>query len=272
MVLFANAKINIGLHIVSKRPDGFHNLETIFYPVGLSDIIEINPLKDEKEGVVQFENTGIHLDEAENNLCVKAYRLFNKENKLPGVRIHLHKIIPVGAGLGGGSSDASFVLTGLNELFRCNLPEEELLDMASELGSDCAFFIRNKPAFATGRGNILTPVSLSLNGFYLLLVYPDIHISTAEAYAGIVPKEPVFSLDKIPGTKVKDWREKVKNDFEPGIFEMYPEIEAIREKFYRMGAVYASMSGSGSSVYGIFEEKVEVPGEFVDYRVWGEEF
>lgn len=259
MVVFPHAKINIGLNVIEKRSDGFHNIETVFYPVGLNDILEVIPARQEKEEKKQitFTLTGIDIPgNAESNLCVKAYNLINRDYPLPPVQAYLHKIIPVGAGLGGGSSDAAFFINAINELLDLNLSWGEKHHYAKQLGSDCSFFIAGRPAFATGKGDILEPAGLDLKGYYLALVCPHVHISTPEAYAMVTPKKPVETLEEIlESTPLKDWKYRINNDFEEPVFKKYPEIRAIKERFYDTGALYASMSGSGSSVYGIFKEE-----------------
>lgn len=257
MITYPNAKINLGLNIVEKRPDGYHNLETVFYPINLQDALEVTKLKGEAE--YALKNSGVPIEgEPDDNLVVKAYRLLKQDYPdLPAVDIHMYKHIPTGAGLGGGSSDAAFMLKLLNEKFKLELSVEQLEEYAARLGADCAFFIRNKPVFATGIGNVFEPIELSLKGYYLVLVKPDIFVSTKEAYAGIHPQQPEYSLKDIIRQPVENWKKLMKNDFEESIFKIYPEIAAIKDKLYDMGAVYAAMSGSGSSVFGIFCEQVE---------------
>ena len=256
MITFPNAKINIGLNITEKRSDGYHNLETIFYPIDLCDSLEFVQ-NDE----TQFNCTGLKIEgEPENNLILKAYKLLKEEFDLPNIDIHLHKAIPMGAGLGGGSADAAFMLKMLNDEFKLGLSSLELEQKAAKLGADCAFFIQNKPVFATGIGNIFEPIQLSLKGYYLVLVKPDIFVSTKDAFAHIIPTQPTQSLKEIIRMPVETWRATMKNDFEESVFQKFPEIAAIKDKLYDMGAIYASMSGSGSSVFGIFREQVE----FVD--------
>lgn len=260
MITYPNAKINLGLNIVEKRPDGYHNLETIFYPINLQDALEVTKLEGEKEYELTLSGTPIEGD-PEQNLVVKAYRLLKEDYPdMPSVDIHMYKHIPTGAGLGGGSADAAFMIKLLNEKFRLNLSTEKMEEYATRLGADCAFFIHNKPVFASGIGNIFEPVQVSLKGYYLVLVKPDIFVSTKDAFALIQPAKPTHSLKEIARMPVETWRATMKNDFEYSVFQKYPEIAAIKDKLYDMGAIYASMSGSGSSVYGIFREQVE----FVD--------
>ena len=260
MITYPNAKINLGLNITEKRPDGYHNLETVFYPINLQDALEVKLLEGEGEYALKTAGTPIEGD-PENNLVVKAYRILKQDfPEMKAVDIHMYKHIPTGAGLGGGSADAAFMLKLLNEKFKLQLSTEQLEGYASKLGADCAFFIRNKPVFASGIGNIFEPIELSLKGYYLVLVKPDIFVSTKDAFAHIKPKVPQHSLKEIIRMPVETWRGTMKNDFEESVFCKFPEIAAIKDKLYDMGAVYASMSGSGSSVFGIFREQVE----FVD--------
>lgn len=270
MVVFPNAKINIGLFVTRKRPDGFHQLETVFYPIGLSDILEVA----EGEGVsgeYVFRNTGIDVEcEPEKNLIVKAYRLLADACHLPAVNIHLHKVIPFGAGLGGGSADAAFTLKALNEYFELRLPEQRLTELAASLGSDCAFFVRNQPAFATGKGELLEELDFSLANYRLVLVKPAVGVSTPEAYAGILPRPAPVDLREIGKWAVEDWKERVHNDFERTVFVKHPRIAALKQELYDAGALYASMTGSGSAVYGIFEKGREIKLACPDCFVWQE--
>ena len=260
MITYPNAKINLGLNIVEKRPDGYHNLETVFYPINLQDALEVNLLEGEEEFSLKVSGVPIE-GEPENNLVVKAYRLLKKDYpEMPAIDIHMYKHIPTGAGLGGGSADAAFMIKLLNEKFKLNLSIEKMEEYAAILGADCAFFIQNKPVFATGIGNIFETIQLSLKGYYLVLVKPDIFVSTKDAFAHIIPTQPTQSLKEIIRMPVETWRATMKNDFEDSVFQKFPEIAAIKDKLYDLGAVYASMSGSGSSVYGIFREQME----FVD--------
>lgn len=256
MLCFPNAKINLGLHVVSKRPDGYHNIETIFYPIAIKDALEVVPAAEEK-GI--FKQSGILLDGNPNqNLVLKAYSLLRKEYNIPEIDIYLRKNIPFGAGLGGGSADAAFMLKLLNNIYELHLSDVQLEKLASHLGADCPFFIRNKPVFATGIGNVFTPIELSLEGYFIALIKPNIHVSTQEAYALIQPKSPAFSLKEIIKDSPETWKEKMVNDFEASVFSQYPAIKKIKDKLYDLGAVYASMSGSGSAVFGIFREEVNL--------------
>lgn len=256
MLLYPNAKINLGLNVVEKRPDGYHNIETVFYPIGLCDVLEVETSETCTD--YSFSSTGIPIDgDPEDNLIVKAYHLLRSGCEFPSVDISLVKQIPFGAGLGGGSSDAAFMLKALNQLFNLKFTPSKLEKLAAKLGADCPVFIKNKPVFATGIGNVFTPIKLSLKGKFLLLVKPDIHVSTPEAYSLVVPEKPEISLLELIQKPLTDWRGLIKNDFEKSVFSKYPEIEKIKNDLYSMGAVYASMSGSGSSVYGIFETAPE---------------
>jgi len=248
MISFPNAKINIGLNVVEKRLDGYHNLETVFYPVKLRDALEI--VKSDKTG---FSASGITIDgDPELNLVMKAYRLLQKDFELSTVKIHLHKVIPFGAGLGGGSADAAFALKMLNDMFGLGLSTEKLEIYASKLGADCPFFIQNKPIFAHGIGDQFREIQLDLSGYEIVIVKPPLSVSTAEAYRNIQPKKADFDLKRITELSIEEWKEVVKNDFEASVFPGYPEIKVIKQKLYDAGAVYASMSGSGSAVFGIF--------------------
>lgn len=259
MITFPNAKINLGLDVVERRPDGYHNLETIFYPIPLQDILEITPATEEDAPEYRFKMFNARFDGSDDdNLVVKAYKILAADHKLPKVDISLYKHIPTGAGLGGGSADAAFALKMLNEMASLALTDEQLEAYAARLGADCAFFIKNRPAYATGIGNILTPTECSLAGYHLVLVKPDIHISTKEAYSLVVPAAPETPLTEIAARTAEEWKGAMKNDFEKSVFAKHPSCEAIKEKLYEMGAVYASMSGSGSSFFGIFKEEQKV--------------
>lgn len=249
MIVFPNCKINLGLHVVSKRADGFHELETVFYPLPLTDALEvISP------GQLDFNISGINVPgNSTDNLCLRAWRLLKQDfATLPEVNIHLHKNIPIGAGLGGGSADAAFMLQLLNTRFQLGLTEGELLTYAAKLGSDCPFFIKNKSCYATGRGEIMTSIDLDLFAWSFVLVYPGIHINTAWAFSRITPQKPISSLRDSIMKPVESWQEYIVNDFEAPVLEAYPDLAAVKEKLYEAGAVYASMSGSGSAFVGIF--------------------
>ena len=261
MVVFPNAKINLGLNIVSKRKDGYHNIESCFYPIPFCDILEILPADE-----LSFTSTGIFIPgSSEHNLCLKAYKLLKADFDLPPVQIHLHKIIPIGAGLGGGSADATFTLKILNDLFNLNLLDEQLENYAAQLGSDCPFFVKNKPVFATGTGTTFEDCELDLIGYYLILTYPKIHIGTKEAYAGVVPHRPSIPIKEVITRGMGDWKLNLKNEFEDSIFPSHPEIKNLKNRFYENGALYVSMTGSGSAVYGVFENE---PSEKISDVVW----
>lgn len=259
MLVFPNAKINLGLNITGKRPDGYHDLETIFYPVPIEDALEINMLNGSGKKLC-LHQAGLEIaGKAENNLVVKVYELLDARFSLPPIDIHLFKQIPSGAGLGGGSADAAFMLKALNEKFHLGLSTEELEGYATGLGADCAFFIRNRPTYAEGIGNVFSPIPLSLKGYQIELVKPDIFVSTREAFTRIRPHRPDMSLKETALLPVEEWKGRMVNDFEESIFPQFPAIGEIKEEMYKQGALYASMSGSGSSVYGIFKEDAPLP-------------
>ena len=268
MILFSPAKINLGLHILGKREDGFHSLRSVMYPVGLCDILEFLEMPVGSEPF-QFTQTGILLDQdAENNLVTKAWRLLNRETSLPPLSIHLHKQIPVGAGLGGGSSNASITLKGLNQWASPVLGPDHLQTLAIRLGSDCPFFLHTGPMMMEGRGEILSRTSLRLEGFFLVLLFPGIHISTAEAYAGVHPRVPVMTLEQQLSKTVEDWKDLLVNDFEKTVCDKYPLIRELKLALYQAGALYAAMSGSGSSIFGIFREPPRLSRELKKYLIW----
>lgn len=252
MIVFPNAKINVGLNVVEKRTDGFHNIESIFYPVWqLTDVLEV--VKQEGD-VVEFSSSGIDIPrkEEELNLCEKAYYLIKNDFNISGVKIHLHKVIPIGAGLGGGSADAAFTLKVLNDLFELNLTDEKLIEYAQKLGSDCAFFIKNKPVYAYNKGDEFDELELDLSTYEIKIEYPDIHISTAEAYAGIEAKPSNQNIKELIAQPIEMWKNNLNNDFEQSVFPNHPNIEKLKAKMYQDGAKFASMTGSGSAVFGIF--------------------
>lgn len=261
MIVFPCAKINLGLNIVSKREDGYHNLETVFYPIPLYDALEIKYM-DEKfpsDTACDLKVTGNVVDcDEQKNLVVKAYHILAADYQLPRIHTHLYKHIPSQAGLGGGSSDAAFMIRLLDERFRLNIGNPEMERYAARLGADCAFFIEAEPAYAEGIGDVLMPADGpdgNLQGYYLCVVKPDVAVSTKEAYSAITPKKPAKSCRDIVRQPIETWKEELVNDFEESIFKMHPELEAIKQKLYDQGAVYASMSGSGSALYGIFKEE-----------------
>ena len=256
MIVFPNCKINLGLHILQKRADGFHDLETVFYPLSLQDALEVIN-NDTKEPELTFSATGLPIDgDNTNNLCYKAYFLVKQLfPQLPAVRMHLHKVIPMGAGLGGGSADGAFTLMALNKKFNLGLSESALIDLSLKLGSDAPFFIVNKPAYATGRGEQLTPVDLDLSAYKILIINPKIHINTGWAFSQIKPFADRVSLKELIQLPISDWKGQLVNDFELPVSTLYPEIGTIKEALYQHNAFYAAMSGSGSTVFGIFPKE-----------------
>jgi 4-diphosphocytidyl-2-C-methyl-D-erythritol kinase len=266
MVVFPHCKINLGLHVISKREDGYHNIETCFYPVPWTDIVEIIPARE-----FSFTGSGLVIPGTEeDNLCIKAYRLLQTRFHLPPVKIHLHKVLPTGAGLGGGSSDAAFTLRLLNSVFELNLNADQLRQYAVQLGSDCSFFIENKPMLGSGRGDLLLEIPVNLNGYYLLLVKPVIHVSTANAYAGVKPGVANQTIAEIIKRPVEEWKNTLFNDFEKSVFLKYPAIDSIKQELYHHGACYASMSGSGSSVFGIFKSSIDLSHRFKGMQYWAD--
>lgn len=264
MITFANAKINIGLQVLNRRTDGYHNLDTVFYPLRLYDVVEVVESQETRlipSGIPIPNNDG-------GNLCLRAYHLLQKDFDLPPVEIYLHKNIPIGAGLGGGSADAAFVLKLLNEKFSLGMEEPLLIRYARQLGADCAFFIRNAPVFATGIGDRFEDTPIDLSAYHVVLVNPDIHVSTAEAYRTVKPNVAGRNLRAAVNLPLEMWKNHIFNDFEPGIFGKYPEIRGIKAALYECGALFAAMSGSGSSVYGIFDGKVELKELERKYRTY----
>ncbi|MCX8480367.1 MAG: 4-(cytidine 5'-diphospho)-2-C-methyl-D-erythritol kinase [Sediminibacterium sp.] len=256
MISYPNCKINLGLQIHDKRADGFHNIETIFLPITIYDIIEFIPQKKKDINNVTCSVTGINIDSTiENNLCVKAYNLLKKTNPtLPPIQLHIHKIIPIGAGLGGGSADAACMLKELNNFFELKLSNVQLQSLALELGSDCPFFIENKPVFATGRGEVFTEIKLDLSNYAIIILFPNIAISTKWAFDNVQIKKPTSSLLEEIKKPMELWKHTIYNDFEESIFKEYPILQALKNQFYESNAVYASLSGTGSVVYGIFKK------------------
>ena len=301
MICFPNAKINLGLHVVEKREDGYHNIETVFYPVPLKDALEIVPFSpsfpNEGEMVWSFQTppvfstlqtqyhdplvrkrgggesdfsftqVGLSLDSLpEDNLVIKAFNLFKKRYDLPPLAVFLKKAIPFGAGLGGGSADAAFMLKLLNACTSQNLSDEELEKMSVEIGADCPFFIRNRPVVASGIGNMFESIELSLKGYTLCIIKPNLVVSTKDAYSSVKPAKPSTPLKEIVRLPVKEWKHLLKNDFEPGVFQKFPVIAEIKDYVYACGSVYASMSGSGSAVFGLFENDVNL--SFPECFIW----
>ena len=264
MIDFPACKINLGLNITEKRSDGFHNIETVFYPVKWTDALEIivggdSPFELFISGIKVEGNT-------EENIVFKAYKLLSENRKLPPLKVFLHKVLPMGAGLGGGSSDAAFFLKLANKQLKLNLSTEKLTEMARKLGSDCAFFIENTPVFAKGKGDEFENVKVDLSKYHILVVYPGIHCDTKGAYENAVPVIPKKSIKEIITQPIETWKNELVNDFEKSIFKKYPEIEKLKQQLYDSGALYASLSGSGSAVFGIFKEKPEI--EFPQNYFW----
>ncbi len=266
MIVFPPAKINIGLQVTGKREDGYHSIESVFYPIPLCDVLELLP--NDAAGL-QLETLGISIpQDGTENLCQKAYRIINEKYNLPGMKAALLKNIPTGAGLGGGSSDGSAMINLINALAKLNLNTEERLEFSAQLGSDCPFFIEPKPSFISGRGEIIQAHPVQLKGKYLVLIHPNIHVPTAKAYSLISPKKPEFNLVSLDETNIHQWKDQVFNDFEPGIFGLFPELKKIKESLYELGAIYASMSGSGSSIYGIFDAQPKLNKQFEGLYYW----
>ncbi|MBL4623700.1 MAG: 4-(cytidine 5'-diphospho)-2-C-methyl-D-erythritol kinase [Flavobacteriales bacterium] len=262
MIAFPNAKINIGLNILRKRADGFHDIESLFYPIKLCDVLEI--VKSEE---FEFTTSGIEIPgDSTSNLCVKAFQLIQQSYKIGNAKIHLRKVIPMGAGLGGGSADAAFCINMLNSLFELDIPLQRRLDYATQLGSDCTFFIENKAAIATGRGEVLTPFQLDLSGKWIGLVNPNIYVGTAEAYQGAIIDEQKQDLKNTLSETVDNWKGNVINAFEQSVFLKHPQLDEVKNKLYDMGAEYASMTGSGSTVFGIFANEPRF--EFDSFFTW----
>ncbi|MDE6484574.1 MAG: 4-(cytidine 5'-diphospho)-2-C-methyl-D-erythritol kinase [Duncaniella sp.] len=254
MILFPNAKINLGLDIERRRPDGYHDIVTVMYPVGWSDVLELVPGKGEDTTLTV---TGNAVDcPPEKNLVMKAYRALDAELQLPPVDIFLHKIIPDGAGLGGGSADAAFTLTGLNELFDLGLEKEHLAEIAGKIGADCSFFVYDRPMLCTGTGTTMAPIDIDLSDYAVAIVKPPFSVPTREAYSSVTPAVAERSITEILTKPVEEWRGELKNDFERTVGALHPEIHAIRDRLYKCGAVYAAMSGSGSAVFGLFKNDI----------------
>jgi len=263
MIVFPNAKINIGLNVVSKRSDGYHNLETIFFPVKISDALEMAD-----SDTISLTTSGIQIDGLpDNNLILKAYHLLKADFSLPPLQFHLHKNIPFGAGLGGGSADAAFTLKMLNDYFSIGLTSSQLETYAAKIGADCPFFIQNKPVFATGIGNEFQNINVDLLGYEIVILKPEVSVSTVEAYRNVVPTTPQFSLKELVKKPVDGWKDFIFNDFEKSVFPFYPQIAELKQLLYDFGAVYASMSGSGSAVFGIFRHLPILPMEKIPLGV-----
>jgi 4-diphosphocytidyl-2-C-methyl-D-erythritol kinase len=254
MLVFPNAKINLGLNVTGTRPDGFHNIETVLFPISFCDVLEINLSENQ---LFEFSVSGMTISgEDQDNLCVRAYYLLKNLYNLSKVRMHLHKVIPMGAGLGGGSSDAAYTIRLLNDLFTLALSDLQMKQYASQLGSDCSFFIENRPCFAFGRGDQFESINLNLKSYSVVIIIPPVHVSTADAYKVVEAKKPGKDIRTIMETSPFEWKYLLINDFESPISKLHPEIQQIKENLYKAGAVYASMSGSGSAVYGLFDRKI----------------
>jgi 4-diphosphocytidyl-2-C-methyl-D-erythritol kinase len=259
MITFPNAKINLGLNILKKRADGYHNLETVFYPVPVEDALEIKVTEGAEHKFILHQSGIAIAGKTEDNLAVRAYRLLDRDFDLPPVEIYLYKHIPLGAGLGGGSANAAFMLKLLNERLGLQLNTEQLEKYAAMLGADCAFFIKNTPVFAEGTGNIFSPISLSLKGYGLVIVKPDVFVSTRDAFSFICPRKPEYSLKEVITHPINEWKGLMKNDFEESVFHQYPIIGKIKAELYKQGATYAALSGSGASVFGLFDPNIPIP-------------
>lgn len=268
MISFPIAKVNLGLNVVARRPDGYHNLQTVFYPVPIKDVLEIYPMAQDFPSEVDcdIKVTNIHVEgDEQRNLVVRAYNLLKQDfPALPRLHAHLYKGIPTQAGMGGGSSDASAMLLLLDEQFNLGLTEQQLIDYAAKLGADCPFFIMNRPAYAEGIGERLTPIDLSLKGWYMAVVRPDIPVPTKEAFARITPQMPQKCCKEIVMQPIETWKDELVNDFELSVFAVHPELADIRVQLYQLGAVYAAMSGSGSALFGLFKEPVDIEKSFPD--------
>lgn len=266
MIIFPIAKVNLGLNVVERRPDGYHNLQTVFYPVGIQDALEIFPMAEdfpsEADCDIKVSNIPIEGDE-QRNLVVRAYQLLKQDfPNLPRLHVHLYKGIPTQAGMGGGSSDASAMLRLLNTSFQLNLSDEKLISYASKLGADCAIFILNRPAYAEGIGEKLYPMDIDLSGWYMAVVRPDIPVPTKEAFARIKPHFPQKCCRDIVMQPVETWKEELVNDFEESVFALHPKLAAIKERLYQLGATYAAMSGSGSALFGLFRQPIDLRSSF----------
>lgn len=266
MITFPIAKINLGLNVVERRPDGYHNLETVFYPVNIKDALELTMMNTKFPSPVDCDikvsNLNVEGDE-QRNLVVRAYQLLKCDfPQMPRVHAHLYKVIPTQAGMGGGSSDCAYTIRLLNEMFTLGLTEQRMIDYAAQLGADCAFFILSRPSYAEGIGERLVPVSLDLSSYYIGVVRPDIPVSTREAFSLIKPVKPAKCCRDVVMQPIETWRDELSNDFEQSVFALHPEIEAIKQRLYNLGAVYAAMSGSGSAVFGIFQDPIEISKHF----------
>jgi 4-diphosphocytidyl-2-C-methyl-D-erythritol kinase len=258
MICFPNAKINLGLNITEKRSDGFHNIETVFYPIGWNDALEVIVNKNSQQEF-NLHLSGLAIaGNIEDNLLYKAYQIIKQTKALPHIDVYLHKTLPMGAGLGGGSADAAFFINLLNDQFQLNFTEAERIDIARQLGSDCAFFIKNTPVYATQKGDVFTDIKLDLSHLYIAIIYPNVHSNTKEAYSLVKPQQATKSLLEIIKQPISTWKTDLVNDFEKSIFSLYPIVEKTKQDLYELGAVYACMSGSGSAVFGLFEKEPDI--------------
>lgn len=267
MLDFSPCKINLGLHVVEKRSDGFHNIETVFYPIKWQDAMEVVESADYQDFALSFSGKSIEGDH-KDNIIYKAFLLVRENYKLPPLKVHLHKVIPMGAGLGGGSSNGASFINLIDQKFKLNITHSEKLEMAKKLGSDCAFFIDQKPVYATEKGDVFQTIRINLNSYYILLVYPQIHSNTKIAYSGVIPKKPQTSIkDIIENYPIEKWKDLLVNDFETSVFNAFPEIKDLKDLLYMNNAIYSCMSGSGSSVFGIFEHKpnIDLPKQYEYY-------
>jgi 4-diphosphocytidyl-2-C-methyl-D-erythritol kinase len=273
MIVFPHCKINLGLHVVRKREDGFHEIETLFYPVLWKDILEVT------EGISEefdLEISGLNISgDLESNLIYKAWKLIKADYSLPPIRVNFHKNIPMGAGLGGGSSDAAFMLKLLNSKFNLGISNEKLMNYAAQLGSDCPFFVESKPCLATGRGEILAPLNIDLSNYQIVVVMPkNISVGTADAYSWIKPQQPQRPISEIIQLPISEWKKYLINDFESPVIKYFPRIGEIKNELYKAGAHYASMSGSGAALFGIFDKSkgdVKLDINLEDYIIWNGE-
>ena len=266
MITFPLAKINLGLNVVERRPDGYHNLQTVFMPVPLTDALEVHEMDaafpSEVDCDLKVTNIAVEGDE-QRNLVVRAYNMLKAEfPDMPRVHAHLRKDIPTQAGMGGGSSDCAAMLLLLNRMFSLGLTQQQLIDRAAQLGADCPIFVLNRPAYAEGIGEKLTPIELSLKDYYLAIVRPNIPVPTKEAFSRITPHMPAKNCLDIVRQPIDTWRHELVNDFEESVFALHPEIGAVKQRLYDLGAVYAAMSGSGSALFGIFKKEPALEGEF----------
>jgi len=272
MIVYPNCKINLGLNVLNRRKDGYHNIRSVFVPIPWHDALEIIENKRKTGHPLEFSSSGLPIEgKAEDNICCKAYRLLDSIYPLPPVKIHLHKVIPMGAGLGGGSSDGAFALMLLNEIFQLNLSKITLHELALKLSSDSCFFIRNRTAMVEGIGDKIHGIDLDLKGKFIIVIYPNIHIETREAYQNLEIKKDKNKLNDIAEIRFRDFKKYFQNDFESYAFSKYPELKKIKDKLYERGAFYAAMSGSGSALFGIFHEKIKVPKSWKKHLIYGTE-